>query len=97
MSSFKPNKYEKGAICANDPTTNKADFKKPLKSYYISPNKNNSYNSNTLTQPLPRSTYNCQYLIYGTLPNELIRVKSTQKDHMIFNKSMSPDKQKHML
>ena len=35
--------------------------------------------------------------MYGALPNELIRVKSTQKDHMIFNKSMSPDKQKHML
>jgi hypothetical protein len=69
LSSFKPSKYKKGAIFSEDETTNKADFKKPLKSYYISPGKINSYNSNTLTQPLPRSTYNCQYLMYGVLPN----------------------------
>jgi len=39
-------------------TTNKADYKMPLKSYYITPHKDNFYNSNKLKQPLPRSTYN---------------------------------------
>lgn len=39
-------------------TTNKADFKEPMKSYYITPKRDNFYNGNKLTQPLPRSTYN---------------------------------------
>jgi hypothetical protein len=73
-------------------TTNKADYKRPLKSYYITPHKDNFYNSNTLTQPFPRSTYNREYLVYGTLPKNLITVKSNQKDHKIFT-TMTPNKQ----
>jgi len=44
-SNFKANRYQKESLLSNEKTTNQADYKTPLKSYYITPKRDHFYNS----------------------------------------------------
>lgn len=52
-------------------STNQVDFRKPDRTAYdIYRYKNSFFNADRHKQPLPRSSYNREYLLYGVAPEE---------------------------